>query len=117
LRRRVSGAFAGWGIATAESLRMARRGAPDLPLIASGGLRDGIDVAKAIALGAGLAGFASPLFAAAAESEETASELMQGLIEELRISMFCCGARDLVALRHVELLEDPGTAPRPVSLA
>jgi isopentenyl-diphosphate delta-isomerase len=106
-RRRVSGAFAGWGISTAESLRLARQGAPSLPLIASGGLRDGIDAAKAIALGAELVGYASPLFAAAAESQEAAHEELGGIVDELRISMFCCGARDLTALRQAEMIE-PG---------
>ena len=105
LRRRISGTFAGWGIPTAESLIMARQGAPGLPMSASGGLRNGIDAAKAIALGASLAGFASPLLRAAAESEETARELMSELIEELRIAMFCCGVRDLAGLKQAEMLE------------
>ncbi len=105
-RRRVSAAFAGWGISTAESLRMARQAAPTLPLIASGGLRDGLDAAKAIALGASLAGYASPLFRAAAESDEAAHDLLSGFIDELRIAMFCCGSRDLDALRDVELMDD-----------
>ncbi|HEX5962582.1 MAG TPA: type 2 isopentenyl-diphosphate Delta-isomerase [Gemmatimonadales bacterium] len=105
LRRRISGTFIAWGIPTAESLLMARQGAPGLPLIASGGLRHGIDAAKTIALGADLAGFASPLLKAAAESEDAVNELMSGLIEELRISMFCCGVRDLAGLRQVEIVE------------
>ena len=112
LRRRISGTFIAWGIPTAESLLMARHGAPGLPLIASGGLRHGIEAAKAIALGADLAGFASPLLKAAAESEETANELMSGLIEELRISMFCCGVRDLAGLRQVEIVEQLPTPSR-----
>ena len=106
VRRRISGTFVAWGIPTAESVIMARRGAPGLPLIASGGLRHGIDATKAIALGASLAGFASPLLRAAAESEDSAHELMSGLIEELRISMFCCGVRDLAGLRQVEIVEE-----------
>ncbi|MCC6313340.1 MAG: type 2 isopentenyl-diphosphate Delta-isomerase [Thermomicrobiales bacterium] len=108
-RRRVSRTFAGWGIPTVDSLRAARRGAPHLPLIASGGLRDGIDAAKAVALGAGLAGYASPLLKAAAESEEAAHEALAALIEELRVAMFCVGAGDLAALTRAELVEDaPG---------
>lgn len=99
-RRRVSGAFSGWGISTADSLRMVREAAPALPVIASGGMRDGIDATKAIALRADLAGFASPLLVAAAESDEAVHELLGGLIEELRISMFCCGAADLAGLRR-----------------
>jgi isopentenyl-diphosphate Delta-isomerase len=112
LRRRISGTFIAWGIPTAESLIMARRGAPALPLIASGGLRHGIDAATAIALGANLAGFASPLLKAAAESEDTVNELMSGLIEELRISMFCCGVRDLAGLRQAEIVEQVPTPSR-----
>lgn len=107
-RRRVSAAFAGWGIATAESLRMVREAAPELPLIASGGLRDGLDAAKAIALGADLAGYASPLFRAAAESEDAAQDVLSGFVEELRIGMFCCGAGDLRALQGVEMVVGDG---------
>lgn len=108
LRRRISGAFAGWGLPTADSLLMARAGAPDTPLIASGGLRTGIDAAKCIALGADLAGFAAPLLKAAAQSGEAAHDMLLALIEELRISMFATGARDLAALKRVELLELEG---------
>jgi isopentenyl-diphosphate delta-isomerase len=105
MRHRISGTFAAWGIPTAESLLMARRGAPGLPLIASGGLRDGIDAAKAVALGASLAGFASPLLKAASESEDAAHELLRGLIEELRICMFCCGVRNLAGLGGADVIE------------
>jgi isopentenyl-diphosphate delta-isomerase len=99
LLRRVSGTFSGWGIPTAESVREARSVAPGLPLIASGGLLTGLDAAKAIALGADLAGFASPLLKAAAGSEESAHELLTALVQELRVSMFCTGARNLAELR------------------
>jgi isopentenyl-diphosphate delta-isomerase len=103
LRRRVAGVFAGWGIPTADSLRMAREGAPGLPLIASGGLRSGLDAAKAIALGADLAGFAAPVLRAAADGEAAAHELLAALIEELRIAMFCTGSPNLAALKRAEL--------------
>ncbi len=110
LLRRVAGEFAGWGIPTADSLLMVRAASPRLPLIASGGLRSGIDAAKAIALGADLAGFAAPLLRAAAASEMGALDLLTALIEELRVSMFCTGAANLSQLRQVELLVDG--APR-----
>jgi isopentenyl-diphosphate delta-isomerase len=102
--RRISATFSSWGIPTAESVVMARSGAPDLPLIASGGMANGIDVAKAIRLGATLGGFASPLLKAASESEEAAHELLSALVTELRISMFCTGAADIAALSRVGLL-------------
>jgi isopentenyl-diphosphate delta-isomerase len=75
---------------------------PDLPVIASGGLRSGVDAAKAIALGADLAGFAAPLLRAAAASEAGAHEALAATIAELRVAMFCCGAADLPRLRQAE---------------
>jgi isopentenyl-diphosphate delta-isomerase len=63
--RGLAAAFVGWGIPTAESITIVRRAAPELRIFASGGLRDGIDVAKCIALGATLGGMAGPLKAAA----------------------------------------------------
>ena len=104
--RRVSGSFAGWGIPTVESLIMVRAAAPELPLIVSGGLRSGVEAATAIALGANLAGFAAPLLRAAAASESGAHELLDALVDELRLSMFCCGAGDLTDLKRAELLVD-----------
>jgi isopentenyl-diphosphate delta-isomerase len=108
--RRVCGAFADWGIPTAESLLMARAAAPSLPVIASGGMRTGVEATKAIALGASLVGFAAPLLRAAAAAEDGAHEYLAGLRDELRVSMFCCGAADLAHLRSVELIADG--APR-----
>lgn len=102
--RRVAAAFAGWGIPTAESLRLCRAAVPGLPLIASGGIRDGIDVAKAVALGATAAGMAGPALRAAAVSADALTELLGTVIEVLRIAMFCTGARDLAALARVPLL-------------
>lgn len=104
LARRLGETFAGWGIPTATSLRMAALGAPGLPLIASGGLRTGLDAAKAIALGADLAGFAGPLLKAAATGETETVDLLTALAAELRLAMFCCGAATLAQLKQVELL-------------
>jgi isopentenyl-diphosphate Delta-isomerase len=99
LLRRVSSTFAGWGIPTVESLRMARAGAPTVPLVASGGLRSGLDAAKVIALGADLAGFASPLLKGAAVSETEVHDVLAAIIMELRITMFCTGAKDIAQLK------------------
>ena len=57
---RVAGAFRGWGIPTAQSIQQVCKAAPGLPVFASGGLQDGIDIAKCLALGATLGGMASP---------------------------------------------------------
>ena len=107
LLRRVSSAFAGWGIPTAEAVQMVRRSLPDIPLIASGGLRTGVDAALAIALGADLAGFAAPLLRAAAESETGADDLLSAVLLELRVSMFAAGSADLSQLRHADLITTP----------
>ena len=101
----VAAAFRHWGILTAESILMVQQGAPDITLIASGGLRTGIDAAKAIALGADAAGIAAPLLKAAAISAVAAAQAIEEMVEELRIAMFCIGAADLSQLKHSPLLQ------------
>lgn len=101
----VAAAFSSWGLPTADSIQMARRGAPVLPLIASGGIRTGVDVAKSIALGADLAGMAAPLLKAATVSPEAVIDVLGEVIEALRISMFCIGAATLKDLRDSSLLQ------------
>jgi isopentenyl-diphosphate Delta-isomerase len=104
---RVAAAFRGWGIPTAESIRMAHTVAPKLPIFASGGLRDGIDVAKCIALGASLGGMAGPFLRAAAQSEETLMKMIDEITREIRICMFATGAPDLETLRtQIRLIDE-----------
>lgn len=100
---RVARAFADWGIPTAESLLMVQRAAPGLPVFASGGLRDGIDVAKCIALGATLGGMAGPYLRAAAEGPEALDETIGVITAQLRITMLASGAPDLAALARIPL--------------
>lgn len=107
-RARVAAAFAGWGIPTAECVREARRVAARAFIFASGGVRDGIDVAKAIALGADLVGIAGPFLRAAAESEDAALGLSRELVDVLRIAMFAIGARTLDDLRTTTRLRPSG---------
>jgi isopentenyl-diphosphate delta-isomerase len=101
----IAATFTSWGIPTAESIERARRGAPGLTLIASGGLRNGLDVAKTIALGAHAAGIAAPLLEAASISAEAVILALQEVIEVLRISMFCIGAATLKELKDSPFLE------------
>jgi isopentenyl-diphosphate delta-isomerase len=101
----VAAAFADWGIPTAESLLMARRGAPGLPVIASGGIRDGIQMAKAIALGAAACGVAGPFLRAATESTAAVAELVATLVTQLRVAMFAAGAADIQALERTPVRE------------
>jgi isopentenyl-diphosphate delta-isomerase len=79
--------------------------APTIPLIASGGLRNGLDVAKTIALGADLAGLAFPFLQAAAESEAALNALVEALVAEITIVLFCTGSPTLAALRMPGTLE------------
>ncbi len=103
----LAAAFLNWGIPTAEALRQVRSALPHIPLIASGGLRTGIDVAKCIALGADLGGLAGPLLKAASESTPRVLEAIEDLISELRITMFAAGCKDIQALRKIELERMP----------
>lgn len=112
--RRLARTFADWGIPTAESLVAVGQAAPHLPRIASGGIRDGIDVAKSLALGASAAGLASPFLKAAVQSVEAVIESIDALADELRIAMFCAGASNVAALREpgrmtkAEMMKDEG---------
>jgi isopentenyl-diphosphate delta-isomerase len=98
-------AFAEWGIPTSDAIRQVRQVAPNTPVIASGGLRHGLDAAKALALGAQLTGFAHVVLAAAAEGEAAVRQLLDGFAWQLRVAMFCAGAADLNALRSCTLQE------------
>lgn len=95
--------LADWGIPTATAVAEVRAALPDIPLVASGGIRTGMDAAKAIALGADMVAIARPLLAAAIESAEAALNWLQRFIDELRICLHGCGARDIPALRGVQL--------------
>ena len=103
---RVAGAFIDWGIPTAVSLQYCREEAPELPLIASGGIRNGIEVAKCIALGASAVGLAGEFLRAAdVDGVEGVVELAETITDELRIAMFCSGIADIAALSSAPLYQ------------
>ena len=81
----------GWGVPTPVSVVAAREAG--LPLIATGGIRTGLDAAKAIALGASLVGVARPLLVAAREGEDAVCAWIESFLDELRTVMFLSGAR------------------------
>lgn len=97
--RQLAETFWDWGIPTATSVVESRAAVPDLPIFASGGIRNGIEIAKCIALGATLVGLASPLLKLANISTETTIEGIRALVMQLRVAMFGIGAQDLAALR------------------
>jgi len=98
--------FADWGISTPESIRQLAT-VPGVTVIGSGGLRNGIDAAKALALGADMAGMAYPFLAAATQSADEVERKLRRVIEELEICMFCLGVRNLSELGRLELREKP----------
>jgi isopentenyl-diphosphate delta-isomerase len=104
-QRRLGKIFADWGIPTADCITTIRAIASRIPLIASGGLRTGLDVATAIALGADLAGMAFPFLQAANTSDEALHELVNLLRMELATVMFCTGCNNLTALRQPGILQ------------
>ena len=104
--RMLGETFADWGIPTAAAL-LGLRGV-DLELIASGGIRTGLDVAKAVALGARVAGVALPVFRAYREGGAAAAgRFIDGLVAGLRTAMVLTGARDLNALGRVPVVVGP----------
>lgn len=94
-------AIADWGVPTARALMEVRRTLPGMPLVASGGIRTGMDAAKALALGADVVALARPLLAPAIESSAAVVDVLGGFIEELRVCLHCAGAGDLDELRRI----------------
>ncbi|MEK6588985.1 MAG: type 2 isopentenyl-diphosphate Delta-isomerase [Chloroflexota bacterium] len=103
----IAAAFVDWGIPTAQALVDLRQAMPEVPLIASGGLRGGIDLAKALALGAKIGAMAGPFLRAAVESTEDVIALIERTVNELRIAMFATGSSDLSALSNAKLSSTP----------
>ncbi len=97
LKRHLGEMFWDWGIPTAASLIEVRK-AVKLPLIASGGLRNGLEVAKCVALGASMAAMAYPFLRAASQSRESLFVFADTILTELKSAMFLVGARNTSAL-------------------
>ncbi len=104
-QRRLAAAFSDWGITTVEVIQNITQITPDLKIIASGGLRNGVDIAKCIALGASLGGMASPFLKSATQSIESTIKLINLIKEELRICMFVTGSKTLKDLRQGRLVK------------
>jgi isopentenyl-diphosphate delta-isomerase len=95
--------FAGWGLPTPLSIQEVRQVAGITTVIASGGVRNGLDAAKALALGADLVGMAWPFLAPATESPDRVADKVRRIVQELKICMFCLGVKTVAELRTVPL--------------
>ena len=102
--RQLAGTFVGWGIPTVESILNVKRAAPEMIIFASGGIKDGLDIAKSIALGATLGGMAGQFLKAAAISNENVVEMMKLTMRQIEVTMFAAGAGTLEDLRVGKLL-------------
>jgi isopentenyl-diphosphate delta-isomerase len=98
-QRQLGRTFADWGIPTAECLVQIRQLNSQIPLIASGGIRNGLEVAKAISLGADLVGLAFPFLQAATKSSQALNDLIQLLIAEMKTALFCTGNANITDLK------------------
>lgn len=98
-RRETGLRFGEWGIPTTRSILNVRAVSRSIPLIASGGLRTGLDLAKALALGADLGAMARPMLLKAVEGAQALHAFLEDVLNDLRICMFATGAGSLAALR------------------
>jgi isopentenyl-diphosphate delta-isomerase len=103
LLRRLARTFISWGIPTSDSILNVKRVNPEIIIFASGGLKDGLDIAKCIALGATLGGFAGQFLKAAHESTESVIRLLELTKRQIAATMFATGAVDISALMSATL--------------
>ncbi|OSN07309.1 type 2 isopentenyl-diphosphate Delta-isomerase [Lonsdalea iberica] len=109
--REVAMAFADWGIPSVTAVQQVRQALPETTLVASGGIRNGVDAAKALRLGADIVGQAAGVLEAATRSTEAVIAHFDILIRQLKIACFCTGSGNLAALRQARLLPPPGMIP------
>ncbi len=103
-KARLGKTYWDWGNPTPQCVASVRKSLPDLPLVATGGLRTGLDAARALALGANLAGYAGTLFRAASNGRESTLKEARLLLEELKTGLYLTGARHPAALSEEHCL-------------
>lgn len=104
--------LAEWGIPTADALRDIHEALPAMPLVASGGIRTGLDIAKAVAMGAQVCAVAKPLLRPATQSADAVVEHLEALIWGLRVAMHGSGCPNLDALAATRAVPRPGLMER-----
>jgi len=112
--RRVSESFSEWGIPTAESLMMVRKAVNERSLenptgrtciIASGGIRTGMDAAKAVALGADMVGIALPILKNISVSIEQCVDYIKEIETGMKIAMFGIGCSKISELKNTKFIK------------
>lgn len=101
---RVGQLFRDWGVPTPIAVVEAGQAAPEMPLISTGGVRSGLDAARAIALGATLVGMGFPFLKAAAEGDVAVREFFEQFVTELKVAMQLTGAATMSQLRNVPVV-------------
>lgn len=102
LKKAAAEAFNNWGIPTKDCIVSVRSALEDVPLVSSGGMKTGMDAAKALTIGADVIGFARKLLEAATESDKLVIETMEQIELELKMTMFGVGARTLDELKNTK---------------
>jgi isopentenyl-diphosphate delta-isomerase len=102
--RQLAATFVGWGIPTAESILNVKKAVPDMKIFASGGIKDGLDIAKCIALGATLGGMAGNFLKAAAISTDKTVDMMKLTKRQIEVTMFASGTKNLDDLKTGKLV-------------
>jgi len=106
-QRAIAAPFRDWGIPTAQAITEIRHACPDTVLVASGGLRHGLDCARSIRLGADITGLAAGILSNAVDSTEALIAQLETIITQLRIACFCTGSGNLAQLRTAPLVNPP----------
>lgn len=100
---RIAASFLDWGIPTVDVIKYVRETAPELIIIASGGLKTGVDIAKCLALGARLGGMASVFLKAASESLDMTIQTIEEIKKVIKICMFATGSANIDQLNETRL--------------
>ncbi|MBL1209344.1 type 2 isopentenyl-diphosphate Delta-isomerase [Geminocystis sp. GBBB08] len=111
LKRELGKTFANWGISTADCVIDIAKKYPDIPLIATGGIRNGLEISKLLALGADIVGLAYPFLKAAMTSHETLEELVELLNLEIKTALFCTGNKNIKGIQSLQIKVDQTSYP------